>query len=202
MTVGEGIFYSALLFSFVFLYVSTKDRWNWKKLIVWVIGGLVAVSILLGVGLYLYLRTDDRPRKEMAFWGVPLGAPKSDVKFLKGEPRPSSDEDYWTYVDVDGNKESSYSVNFVDGKVDFVLFRGSSLYAPSIQGISDYSNQEAIKTKFGEPTLVSRSKDETRRLLSYSQYNVAFVLRENRVIALGIFNGTRRAGLQFKDAAE
>jgi len=33
MSVGTAIFFSAVLLAFVALYIATKDRWNWKKIL-------------------------------------------------------------------------------------------------------------------------------------------------------------------------
>ena len=33
MTVGEGIFYAALMLSIVGLYAVTKDRWKWTRIV-------------------------------------------------------------------------------------------------------------------------------------------------------------------------
>lgn len=53
MTLGEGLFSSAVFLGLIFLYHSTKDRWNWKKGAKR-FGYLVLGLIVLGVGAWLY----------------------------------------------------------------------------------------------------------------------------------------------------
>lgn len=40
MTLGTGLFLSALILSLVILYSVTRDRWNWRRLVFWVCLGM------------------------------------------------------------------------------------------------------------------------------------------------------------------
>ena len=46
MTAGSGIFFGFLCLSLVLLYMDTKDRWNWEKLI---------KNILLGIACFVFI---------------------------------------------------------------------------------------------------------------------------------------------------
>jgi len=83
MTIGDGIFYSSLVLSVVALYVATRER----KIFFRLFGSVVGMLVIYGGAIY-YLQNvyEEQPRKETSFWGIELGASKSDVTFLKGNP--------------------------------------------------------------------------------------------------------------------
>ena len=43
MSLEASIFLSAMLVSLVALFIATKDRWNWKKLILWFSVGVASL---------------------------------------------------------------------------------------------------------------------------------------------------------------
>jgi hypothetical protein len=202
MTVGDGIFWSSLFLGTVALFIATKDRWPWKKIVLWTVGSVATVVIAV-VG-WLYFAQDKpenrSPYKEAGLWGINLGAVKGDVKFLKGNPlRVEDDGDSWVYAASPGGNH--YYVLFKDGKVDVVAYHGESLYAPDVQGINGYDSTESIKQRFGKPSLLSANRDETRRVMSYAKLNLFFGLRQDRVESIGVFDGSRREGVRFREEA-
>ena len=50
------------------------------------------------------------------------------------------------------------------------------------------ATESDVQKKFGPPTSTAGSDDGLTRIYSYRDYNVAFVLEQNRVIGLGIYN--------------
>ena len=191
MELGTAVFLSAVLLALVGLYAATKDRWNWKKVLLWPLAVLVGLAILTGSGVYLYSLIEARPGLQTEFWGIPVSSTEADVKFLKGEPTSSKDR-VWVYkTDRSYGEPYYYIVQFAKtGKVRYVMYYGPSLEAPRLQGISGYSDQEEIVQKFGPPTHVSSSKDGLRRVLSYAAYNLAFSLEKNQVTGLGMYDGS------------
>ena len=61
MSVGDAIFFSAVLLSAVGLYAATKDRWNWKRLMKWAVGGPIVLGVIAGLGTWGYVSYQDRP---------------------------------------------------------------------------------------------------------------------------------------------
>jgi hypothetical protein len=192
MSLGTSIFLSAVLLSIVALFIATKDRWNWKKLVGWLFGVVVAVPIIAGLGFYVYSYIAELPKAQLSFWDIPLGATESDVKFLKGAPTEVQEKDHWVYKEEksrSSDDESEYQVRFKEGKVRFVLFTGSSfLYAPDLQGIRHGASQQEVLKKFGSASHVSISEDDLMRMLSFERFNLVFALRENRVVAYGMYD--------------
>ena len=188
MTLGTSIFLSVVLVSVVALYIATKDRWNWKKIILWPVLAITGLSILGGIGLYIYSKMSERPSVQNSFWDIPLHSTKEDVKYLKGVPTNKQyGDDNWTYK-VKGylERESVFWVSFKDNKIRFVLCWGDpSAY---LQGIGVGSNYSSIINKFGKTSFVFRSEDELTRLLSFEKYKVFFMVEQNEVIAYGMYN--------------
>lgn len=293
MEIGAGIFLSAVLLGTVWLYVATKDRWNWKKILLWPLAIVLGLSVIGAAGIYINDWVQDRPKKELGLWGIQLGASIADVKFAKGEPsrqmartikfegrtikvpddatdaeiagildqsapnglsavRPGSperiaeltleqaralalasarrkraeqeggpgspdeappprnlsDEDTqedantWAYLQGERVADDGiYFVRFKDGKVRYVMYNGPAHTAPSIQGISLYSSPERLAEKFGQPSYISRSKDELRQWHSFERFNVAFKLEKNGIVTLGVYDSST-GPLKFSDEAK
>lgn len=185
MSLGLGIFLSSIFLGWVALFIGTKDRWNWKKLTLWPVGIIAALC----VALWAYSLIEDRPKVEHAFWDIPLNASKSDVKFIKGEASERED-DMWRYItkDQSGNWSTAYYVHFEEDKVWAISFyaNGFSRWETNIQGIRIGDKIDVVRRKFGEPSHVSASNNELKRLHTYNLYNVVFELEKNEVVGLGI----------------
>lgn len=191
----------------VAIYIATKDRWRWKKIILWPFVTLV----LIAGGLWTYNTIEERPKSQTSFWEIPLGATKGDVKFLKGAPNvvpKEKDQDTWEYLTEDKTLKQwdhVYRIGFQDGKVWLIEYFGSPsrTYGPGIQGVDIGDSLEKITQKFGPPSHVSASKDELSRVFSFNKYQVAFELKENRVIGYGVFDSkVAPKGVGRKDAVE
>ena len=172
----------------VLLFISTKDRWKWKKILFFFIGIPLVLCVLIGGGYWAYITIANRPHLEHTFWDIPISASKSDVKFLKGEP-PSIAGDQWTYHAGD----DYYGIRFRENKIESITFysceelRDSRIY-PYIQGILYGQNYEEVIQTFGSPSDVSTSKDDLTRVLSFKKYGVFCQLTKNKVVAYGIYN--------------
>jgi hypothetical protein len=183
-----------VLLGTVALYVSTKDRWDWKKLvrktILWSIAVAAGLLTVWGVVFGIYTWKESRPKVQDNFWGIPLGATKADVKFIKGEPT-TTEGDAWTYnfSDTSGGYTFTYTYAVVFRKDSVVYIDGLGGRVENLQGIrKDYSTWYDIRKKFGEPTSVSTSDNDLARWFSYAKYQVFFRMSKNKVISLGIYN--------------
>jgi 4-amino-4-deoxy-L-arabinose transferase-like glycosyltransferase len=184
MSLGTSIFLSSLVLAFVALFIATKDRWNWKKIILWPLAGL----ILIASALWIYSMIEQRPKVEHAFWDIPLDATKSDVRFIKGEPS-EKDDNMWRYFTrhENGNWATAYYVHFHEDKVWCITFYANDRsWETNIQSINIGHGIDEVRRKFGEPSHISISDDELKRLYTFSRYNVVFELEKNKVTALGI----------------
>src|SRR6266851_1724366 len=177
MTIGTGVFLSSLFLGLVFLYVFTRDRWKWKKIIFRTVAADVILILLLATSIYGVNWYQERPQRAASLWGVSIGASESDVKFVKGEPSEVEDKDddgskrpRWTYLSDD----VMYVVDFKDAKVTRVATVGNRLRLPSASGLSALASLDDITKKLGPPSYISRSTNELKRAYSFPKYNVAF----------------------------
>src|SRR5258705_11132115 len=97
MWIGLGIFLGCVYLGTVHLYIHTRDRWNWKRLGVSLVGGVALGFLLIGTGVFLLHRWPAEQSKELArsapvapkvatsLGNITLGEAWSDVVFKLGE---------------------------------------------------------------------------------------------------------------------
>jgi hypothetical protein len=194
MSLALGIFLAALILAAVILFSATKDRWNWRKILLW---GFTSIIATIAVIALVFWR-QSLPRAENELFGVSLGDSVSDVKFRKGKPSSEVFGYIWTYPYSVGG--AYCFVEFYQNAVDQIFLFPVSRDLPfSFQGISFGSSLKDIGRVFGTPSRVDESDDDMYRLVSFSDYNIAFMLRQNSTVGVAIFNGRRSAGLTIND---
>src|SRR5262249_54979798 len=197
MSVGLGIFLSSLFLGIIILFVGTKDRWNWKKIVLWPFVALVVVAM----GIWIYNKIESSARVQTTFWDIPLGATKGDVKFLKGTPNDLSEgEDSWAYITYDSTGslwEYVYRVQFRNGRVWIVSYDANSRmsFGQGIQGLDLGDTMENVVQKFGTPSHISSSEDELSRVVSFDNYQVFFSLAQNKVTGYGAYDSAVQKGV-------
>ena len=152
------------------------------------------VMFVLGVGWVIYQFNSEwskEPQVQIEYWGLSLGSSKSDVKFMKGEPKEINEGkmgESWEFTD--GVGESIFRVDFVDNSIARVMRIGQDGgFYRSIQGIlPGYSNLETILEKLGDPSNISISEDKSSSIYNFDEYNLFFGLTKNKVNILGIYD--------------
>ena len=198
MEVGTGIFLSSIFLGTVALFIFTKDRWNWKKIILWSIGIVILVPLAFFVALKCTeLLTKEspvvysNPQRQDVFWELTFEDAKADVKFKKGEPKIHN-PDLWEYKIQELNgSESSYLIRFNGEKIRYIMYQASNLSiptAPYFIGKTLGDSSAEVFRKFGKPSEIANTKDELNRLYSYEMFNLFFVLERDKVISYGIYN--------------
>lgn len=187
MTVGTGIFLAAIVISLTALFIATKDRWNWKKILLWPLGVCVAGGLAMWGYFEYQKRFPEKPEPTIhnSFWDIPLGATPDDVFFLKG--KPAEEKTYgWIY-------DEYYVVSFSQNQVRQIIYYGDSPI-PRIEGfgggIHIADSTADVLAAFGEPALVSKRNEGAQRNYCYPAYQVLFYLVKDRVTALGIYDRT------------
>src|SRR5690348_5920371 len=87
--VGLGLFLGLSFCGLIYLFVQTKDRWNWaqaRKIILIGIGTLVLLAALSIAGLTSYEYYQHLPIVITEFQGLKLGDTLSDACFKLGPP--------------------------------------------------------------------------------------------------------------------
>lgn len=194
MELGTGVFLSALFLGTVFLYIATKDRWPWKKILLWPVLSLVVIAVIGGGGWYFYYEWTEAqpPDQQDEMSGIKLGATEADVKFAKGEP-PDRRGQIWIYPLGYEGRGGRLAIKFLDGKVAWILIRGEKFHWPTIPRLSAYASQEQILKKLGSPSSVSRSKDETERIVCFQKYSLCFTFGQGEVKDIAVFDPAKGA---------
>ena len=200
MELGTGIFLSAIILGTVAIFIATKDRWSWKKIVLWPLGIIVGLAVIGGSITYLYQQYEDRPRKLTELWGVSLNESAGDVKFKKGEPTRRVDNDLWVYRPYQ-TIEGDYVVYFRNDRVRSVIYFGPMYNGPSVHGVGNYDSPQELDAKLGPPSYVSRSKDELRRAYSYEKFNIVAHFEAGKMSALGIYDPAAGA-FRFKEESD
>jgi hypothetical protein len=89
MSLGTGIFLSALLFAFLYLYKITRNRWNWQRATrraLVALGAIVAVAALGTVGIFVFEQIGNVPHPQTGYADLRLGMTMTEVKYTKGYP--------------------------------------------------------------------------------------------------------------------
>lgn len=194
MSIGDGVFVSAVLLSIVGLYAATRDRWNWKRIAKWGLILPVPVLAIAGLGIWLYSAYDERPIAQESFVGLRLSSTPADVRFLKGEPiAEHSTEDQWVYHAHSGSgqpEDSVVIVRFLDGRVRYINYWANErqIVNPYLLGFTIGSEYDAVINKLRQPSHISVSADGLNRLLSFEKYNVAYEFERGKVTTYGIFD--------------
>ncbi len=193
MSLGTGIFLSALVLSLVIIYYVTRDRWNWRRIALWgILGPLVVLLFVSGIG-YAVFRWQDQPRPIESFFGVALRSSEQDVRFMKGEPTKKEEDGTWTYEIKDnsvGRSVAAYQVGFRDHKVRYVFYAPNG-YDPNKEylfGFSEGTRLSLVNGKLGEPSDKSEKPDGSARLYSYRDYNAFFGFSKGVVEVYGIYD--------------
>jgi hypothetical protein len=192
MTVGDSIFLSALILGTVGLYAATKDRWNWKKLVKYVVGVPAVLIVLAGLGLWAYSEYNDRPTAQTAFGGVTIGSTLADVKLAKGNPSKVLEDGRWLYYSgkAENVETAGYVVRFKDGKVRYVLYGSATSHigADWLQSFTRGTPYDVVLKKLGPPGHTSISEDGLERMISYPKFNTFYSFAQAQVVDFGVYD--------------
>jgi len=89
MSIGLGIFLSALIFAMVGLYLTTRDRWDWFHISRWVAIGCGLLVGLGAIGLaatWGYQKIANLPTRQTTYADLTLGMTMDEVRYVRGDP--------------------------------------------------------------------------------------------------------------------
>src|SRR5262245_27041073 len=101
MSLGLGIFLSTFLISILLLYRWTRDRWNWRKLLLRVSLAILSLILLSALTLFVYFKYENRVTKQNSYSDIALGMTVDEVFYIKGEPSSvldSENKDGWYLI--------------------------------------------------------------------------------------------------------
>ncbi|MDY0746547.1 hypothetical protein SNE35_18685 [Paucibacter sp. R3-3] len=193
MTVGEGIFWGAIVLALVGLYATTKDRWRWKRIAKWGVGVPAVLLVLCGLGVWLTNTYEARAKPLSTFGGITLASTEGDVRFAKGEPSKVLDEGLWVYYAGSGSANldsAGYVVRFKAGKVRFIRYLAApdQIVTPDLQGFGIGASYDHVLEKLGPASHVATSDDGLVRRLSYEKLKTFFTFEKAQIKDFGVYD--------------
>lgn len=193
MQIGTALFLSALVLGFIHLFIRTRESWRWKRIAFVAFCAVVMLPMAIWGGITTYTWWDDRPKPINSYLGISPGAPHSDVVFLLGKPDQGDGSDLWLYND--NGQRGDTLIKFEKGRVRFIAALSGS-HEP-FNGVSIGDTYQSVIERLGEPEVVSRTKDETSRLLNYPTLRMGIDVTNGVVTSINVYDGIRP--LRFMD---
>lgn len=196
MTLGTGIFLSSIFLGLCYLFIQTKNRWNWKKICFWSLGLPLLLTILMIGYFSVNSLIENLPKIITEIKGIHLGDSKSDLIFKHElSEEPSNETLFFTNnVQAIFDKE-----NKVNGLIYVCTNNDYWSDSTKVNGISCYDSGDKIIDHFGKEKVnilcQSEQKVETdkpstahiqKRFYTTPQYNVEYILNKNIVEAFFI----------------
>jgi len=186
MSARTLVFVAVALVGIFALYLDTRGGWNWARLMR---GLLLALVIVVGGIAGLVYWSSLPPSEPVShLWDISLGASKSDVRFLKGDPSEIIEPATWAYA-----SSSSRTYHLVFGDADEVIRilvasgPGFSSGA-SLLGVRMGFDVQRLVDRLGRPSRVVPLPDNLRRAYLYDHRNAVFVLEQGAVTTYGIYD--------------
>ena len=196
---GFWIFAGIVVISLIYLYTKTYERWNWKKIVLWALGGISAPSVILII--YIFgkdLLPNDYGSQIVnhkglidSFKGVKIGDKFSDVEFKLGTLKKMSlkedDQDLYDY------KELGIFVDKKTRLVGSIIMVCDGSDTDKYNGISCGTSGDEIIKKFGKDLniLCFIEKDgwqnpDKVRSYDVAKYGTRYILSKNVVQSISI----------------
>ncbi|MAM94390.1 hypothetical protein [Parvibaculum sp.] len=173
-----------ILLGVVVLYMSAAGNWRGSRTIVASVLGFATVAALVGGVVWI----GSWPSRETALWGIELGAPKEDVKFLKGPPLSGSTDDIWFYPGEYSQGKISHVVSYENDRVRYIGYVARTGTAPVLASVYSFEKLPSVLEKLGEPDHVAQSEDGLSRIYSFNKFNVAFEFAKNSIAMSFVFD--------------
>lgn len=196
---GFWIFAGIVVLGVIYLYTKTYERWNWKKIVLWTLGGISAPIVILLIYIFVKdMLPNDFGSKVVnhtgvidSFRGVKIGDKFSDVEFKLGGLKklsPDKDEqDLYDYLDLG---------IFVDKKtklVKSIIMVCDGFNTDKYNGIGCGTSGDEIIKKHGKDINILCYKEKNgfwsedkARSYDLSKYGTRYILSKNAVQSISI----------------
>jgi len=184
-----SILISLLLLGIGGLYLRKREGWAWDKIIRLFTVAIIIIVAAVSVGIFIFLKTSEKPEIQTSFWNINLESSKQTIKFIKGPPAAVTDGGYWLYISKIKGFAEIYFIRFRDDRLWLAGYmQGGSSSGPGIQGIKQGSRLDDVIKFFGEPSHITDINSDRNRLYLYDKYNVFFVVEDRSVSFYGVYN--------------
>ena len=218
MSIGTGIFLGSLALALVVLFLGTKDRWRWRRIIFFTTATVVVVGLGFAGAISYFGGPLEGPLDSI--WDIHLGDSKADVLFAKGGPpaggpeftreeilgemvrrglistadaeaQAGSAEEHLTYTPTEAAHRPIIQISFdATGKVGKVTYRANfqRLGEPKLADVGIGASLQEVTATFGEPQVIHESPDSLGRIFVYAAPAIFFELEKGSVVRFGIYD--------------
>jgi len=206
MELGTAVFLSSIVLAVVILYVITKDRWRWRRIVkqaALVCLCLIVLGAALGVGAYFWgLQLPQEVQPQNAYAGLRLGMTQEEVMHVKGYPpivfdgsmtkvdtkrlekeKQVTDFRDWSYSEYE--REIVVTFNPNRAAVTAIQCYSSKTYrCPDLSGVRDGDSENDVVRKLGNPT--SSKIEGTTKEMRYRSLNIVIRLAKEQVYLVAL----------------
>lgn len=205
MSAGEGIFYGLIFIGLIYLFLQTKDRWNWKKIVLWTVGSLV--TIIAAFFAYIFIADELQsgkliprsPKVITSMFNIELGEKLADAKFRTGAVRKKNDSESGYVLPTDESKifwTTDGLVSRIGTWCSDDAMKYPSLDSVEVNGIRCSYTGEQILKRYGKDKIRilcfknTKGDPEAENARAYDAFNygVRYVLLTNKVSGVFITN--------------
>jgi len=194
MTLGAGIFLSAIFLGCVFLYIKSDNKPRWRKTLLVI--SLFAIVCFVGLIVYVVFQNDIKSfftqntneisSQELSIYKIKPGDKLTDIQFQNGKAKKEKErmKDYSVY-----KYENGIEI-LAKGEIADIVFYGC-------RPTNDFTIVDKIKCGASENDIFNAYKKENvvvlcsddveLRIYEIKNKLLNFVLQKNRVIYIGIF---------------
>lgn len=195
MSIGEGIFYGLVFLGIIYLYIQTRDRWNWKKIVLRLFGGIVGLLLIAVLIDYFFdkfsrnsFKDSQKPKVISGINGIELGAKLSDVIFKTGSIKDKNQEDVYLFPSEDNKR---FAVDKATKTIRSIQHACSSndldypnTYSPNINGVKCGDPDVVIFMNYGRENinvLCNKGGSGNVRRYEATDFGVVHFLVTNKV---------------------
>ena len=159
----------------------TKRRKSVWKLLLKIVFIIIFIPVVISALTLTYQWYQDLPHPVNQLGSIKLGMKPVDVTLALGKPSQET-TDYknrvrYIYTDYGGKTQYLITFNEQTGASQIC----SEDYLNDVLGLGVYDDEKQVTNKLGEPSKVSINDEGLVKLISYSQYNIAFGIKEGDV---------------------
>lgn len=191
-----AVFFGFVFIGLIYLYVKTRDIWNWKKIVLWFISIFIFLVAAFTVVMFADSFKSFVPEtfsRITTYDEITLGDKFNDVEFKKGKLRK-----------IENRNDSSDDLYVINDKTAVYVDKKTRLVTGLIVGCADYQSTkfngvgcgdtgDLIQSKFkGDITILCEPEDSKLengplRVYDVPKYGVRYMLQQNKVVRMSAF---------------
>ncbi len=209
MSIGEGIFYGLVFLGTIYLYIQTKDRWNWKKIVFRLIGAIIGLVLIAVLVDYITdnfainsFKDNHKPKIITGINGIELGEKLSDVIFKTGAIKDkkqadrynfSSDENKTFFIDIHTKLVNRIGYWCTQDEINYP----NSYKSLQLNGVKCGETEFTINLNYGKENIrvLCRKKKESAnepepemvRRYDAVEFGVSYLLVTNKVYGMYVY---------------